>query len=26
VATCKGSAPNLKGFKDEQILSAINAL
>ena len=26
VSTCKGSAPNLKGFKDEQILSVINAL
>jgi heterodisulfide reductase subunit A len=26
VATCKGSAPNLRGFKDEQILSVIGAL
>ena len=26
VATCKGSAPNLNGFKDEQILSMINAV
>jgi heterodisulfide reductase subunit A len=26
VATCKGAAPNLRGFKDEQILSVIGAL
>ena len=26
VSTCKGSAPNLKGFKDEQILSMINVV
>jgi heterodisulfide reductase subunit A len=26
VVTCKGSAPDLKGFKDQQILSMINAV
>jgi heterodisulfide reductase subunit A2 len=26
VSTCKGSAPNLKGFRDEQILSVLNAV
>lgn len=26
VSTCKGSAPNLKGFKDEQILSMLDVL